>query len=109
MFLWSLLFVIPGIVADYSYSMTDYILAEHPDMTASEAIAASKAMMAGNKWRLFCLNMSFIGWALLSIFTLGIGILWLNPYQNVSVAAFYREISGTEKNYSEGFEDAIPV
>ena len=108
-FLWSLLFVIPGIVANYSYSMTDYILAEHPEMTASEAIAASKEMMKGNKWRLFCLRISFIGWAFLCIFTLGIGNLWLNPYQYVSEAAFYREISGTEKNYSEGFEDAIPV
>ena len=96
-FLWSLLLVIPGIIASYSYAMTEYILAEHPEMTASEAIAASKEMMAGNKWRLFELQISFIGWAILCVFTLGIGNLWLNPYTNAATAAFYREISGTEQ------------
>lgn len=108
-FLWSLLFIIPGIVAGYSYRMTDYILAEHPEMTASEALAASKAMMDGNRWRLFCLQMSFIGWAFLCLFTFGIGNLWLDPYKKTSIAAFYREISGTEKISSADFEDGIPV
>ena len=96
-FLWSLLFVIPGIIASYRYAMTDYILAEHPEMSASEAIAASKEMMSGNKGRLFCLHVSFIGWAILCAFTLGIGYLWLNPYENAATAAFYREVSGTEQ------------
>lgn len=96
-FLWSLLLFIPGIIASYSYGMTDYILAEHPEMTASEAIAASKEMMSGNKWRLFCLHVSFIGWAILCAFTLGIGNLWLNPYRNAATAAFYREVSCTEQ------------
>lgn len=96
-FLWSLLLIIPGIIASYSYAMTGYILAEHPEMTAGEAIAASKEMMSGNRWRLFCLHISFIGWALLCALTLGIGSLWLNPYENVAEAAFYREISGTER------------
>ena len=95
-FLWTLLFVIPGIVATYSYAMTGYILAEHPDMTASEAIAASKEMMKGNRWRLFCLHLSFIGWMILVTFTLGIGNLWLTPYRQAAAAAFYREVSGTE-------------
>lgn len=95
-FLWSLLLIIPGIVAGYSYAMTPYILADHPDMTASEAISASKAMMEGNRWRLFCLEVSFIGWSLLSALTLGIGSLWLTPYTSAAKAAFYREISGTE-------------
>ena len=95
--LWSLLFIIPGIIASYSYAMTEYILAEHPEMTANEAISKSKEMMDGNKWRLFCLHFSFIGWAILCVFTLGIGNLWLNPYENAAIAAFYREISGTEK------------
>ena len=90
--LWSLLFVIPGIIAAYSYAMTDYILAENPDMTAREAIAESKRLMKGNKWRLFCLELSFIGWALLSILTLGIGSLWLVPYTQAAYAAFYRDI-----------------
>lgn len=95
--LWSLLFIIPGIIAAYSYSMTGYILADHPDMTADEAIARSKQMMDGNRWRLFCLQISFIGWSLLSsLLTFGIGDLWLTPYRQAASAAFYREISGTE-------------
>lgn len=94
-FLWSLLFIIPGIIAGYSYAMTGYILAEHPELTASEAIERSKRMMTGNRWRLFCLQISFIGWDILSSLTLGIGELWLRPYKQAATAAFYREISGT--------------
>ena len=93
--LWSLLFIIPGIIAAYSYAMTEFILAENPDLTASEAIAQSKEMMYGNRWRLFCLHFSFIGWDILSSLTLGIGNLWLRPYKQAANAAFYREISGT--------------
>lgn len=89
--LWSLLFVIPGIVASYRYAMAPFILAENPDMTASEAIAASKQMMDGHKGELFLLDLSFIGWSILNVFTLGIGSLWLNPYVNAAYAAFYRE------------------
>ena len=95
-FLWSLLFIIPGIIAGYSYAMTNYILAEHPELTASEAIEQSKAMMTGNRWRLFCLQFSFIGWDLLCALTLGIGNLWLRPYKQAAEASFYREVSGTE-------------
>jgi len=96
-FLWSLLFIVPGVMAAYSYAMTGYILAEHPNMSAEEAIALSKQMMAGNRWRLFCLHISFIGWGLLSaILTFGIGDLWLTPYRQAAQAAFYREVSGTE-------------
>lgn len=95
-FLWSLLLVIPGIVASYSYAMTRYILAEHPELTASEAIEQSKQMMSGNRFRLFCLQFSFIGWDLLCVLTMGIGNLWLGPYKQAAEAAFYREISGTE-------------
>ena len=63
--LWTLLFIIPGIIKSFSYAMAPYILAEHPEMTASEAITESRHMMDGNKWRLFCLDFSFIGWNLL--------------------------------------------
>ena len=94
--LWSLLLIIPGIMASYSYAMTDYILAEHPDMTASEAIERSKEMMSGNRFRLFCLEFSYIGWSILCGFTMGIGYLWLRPYKQAAIAAFYREVSGTE-------------
>ena len=94
--LWSLLLIIPGIMASYSYAMTPYILAENPEMSPKEAIARSKEMMYGNRWRLFCLYFSFVGWAFLSMLTFGIGYLWLTPYQQAAVAAFYREVSGTE-------------
>ncbi len=95
-FLWSLLCIIPGIFASYSYAMTSYILADNPDLPASEAIARSKEMMEGNRWRLFCLELSFFGWAMLCAFTCGIGFLWLTPYEQAAKAAFYREVSGTE-------------
>lgn len=96
-FLWSLLFIIPGIIASYSYAMTEYILAENPELTASEAIDRSKQMMEGNRWRLFCLQFSFIGWSFLCSLTFGIGNLWLTPYEQAATAAFYREISGTDR------------
>ena len=115
-FLWSLLFVIPGIYAAYGYAMTPYILQENPEMTANEAIGKSKELMDGNRWRLFCLEISFIGWSLLCVlFTLGIGFLWLSPYMEASFAAFYREIKAEkygreikEEPY-EGFYNSYTV
>ena len=101
--LWSLLLVIPGIIASYNYAMTDYILADQPEMTAHEAIFRSKELMYGNRWRLFCLNVSFIGWDILNMLTLGIGSLWLNPYKQAAQADFYREISGTAIPHFEVF------
>ena len=125
LFLWTLL-VIPGIVKGYSYAMTPYIMAEYPELTANEAITRSREIMDGNKWRLFCLGFSFIGWSLLcslpSLLALGpvismvyraqslaallwlipasipsfIGYLFLRPYQEAAYAAFYRDVSGTE-------------
>lgn len=92
-FLWSLLFIIPGIIAEYSYAMTPFIMAEHPELTASEAITASKELMDGHKGELFVLNLSLLGWTLLCILTLNIGNLWLNPYRNAAYAAFYRELT----------------
>ena len=91
--LWTLLFIIPGIIANFSYSMVHYVMADNPEMGANEAIAESKRLMKGNKWRLFCLCFSFIGWELLAlIFTLGIGMLWVVPYEEAAIAAFYRDI-----------------
>lgn len=91
-FLWSLLFVIPGIIANYRYAMTPYILADNPNMTASEAINYSKYMMDGHKGELFCLHLSFFGWSILSAATLNLGHLALNPYKNAAVTAFYRNL-----------------
>jgi uncharacterized membrane protein len=90
---WSMLFLIPGVIASYSYSMMHFVMAENPDMSANEAIRESKRLMKGNKWRFFCLQLSFIGWELLAIFlTAGIGLLWVVPYQQAAYAAFYRDI-----------------
>ena len=98
-FLWTLLLIVPGIIASYSYAMTGYILAENPDLSPKEAMRKSREIMEGNRWRLFCLQFSFIGWSLLAALTLGIGNLWLNPYMNASYAAFYREISYTAPTF----------
>lgn len=92
-FLWSLLFIIPGIIMSYAYEMTPYILNDHPELGAKEAIDRSRTMMKGHKWELFVLDLSFIGWLILSILTLGIvGIFYVNPYYNSSHAAFYEAL-----------------
>ena len=91
-FLWTLLLIIPGIIAVLSYSMTFYILADDNSIGAMEAIDKSKKMMDGYKWKYFCLGLRFIGWSLLCILTLGIGFLWLLPYMQVSMVKFYDDI-----------------
>ena len=93
-FLWSLLFVIPGIVKSYSYSMTYYILADHPEMSANDAITASRYMMNGHKADLFVLQLSFIGWYFLSIITFGLAMFYAAPYMAVANAKFYDAIKG---------------
>lgn len=90
--LWTLLFIIPGIVKAYSYSMSWYILADTPQMGANAARKRSMELMRGNKWRLFCLHCSFIGWLLLCILTLGILTLWIAPYLQTAQAEFYRDL-----------------
>lgn len=94
-FLWSLLCVVPGIIAGFKYAMVPFILAENPELSANEAIERSKILMHGHKMELFVLKLSFIGWDLLCILTCGIGYIWLTPYINASIAEFYRSISGT--------------
>ncbi len=93
-FLWSLLLFVPGIIAAYRYAMAPYIMAQNPDVGIREAVNRSKEMMQGRKWKYFCLQLSFIGWSILCVFTLGIGALWLSPYMNAAAAAFYLDISG---------------
>lgn len=92
--LWACLFIVPGIVMSYAYSMSVYILNDNPDMTPMQAIKASKEMMRGHKWDLFVLDLTFIGWLLLSILTAGILLLFVQPYMNAAHAEFYREIKG---------------
>ena len=96
--LWCLLFVIPGIIMSYAYAMTPYIMNDRPDLDASDCIHESRVMMKGYKWKLFCLDLSFIGWALLCILTLGIGFLWLQPYIEASHAKFYEELKARRSN-----------
>ncbi len=92
--LWTLLLIVPGIIAYYRYSMTWYILNDHPELTVMQAIQRSKEMMAGNKMDLFSLQISFIGWAILALFTMGIGFIPLNAYYNGAKVHFYEELSG---------------
>ncbi len=89
---WTLLFIIPGIIASYNYALTDYLLAENPELSPNDALEKSKSLMYGNRFRLFCLQLSFLGWGILCVFTFGIGFLWLNPYMYASISAFYRDI-----------------
>lgn len=93
--LWSLLLIIPGIIAALSYSMSFYILYDNPQMTSMEALRASKEMMRGYKGKLFLLYLSFIGWALLCVLTLGIGYLWLAPYIQTATANFYDNLKNS--------------
>ena len=90
--LWTLLLIIPGIVKAYSYAMTSYILYDNPELQGNAAIEKSMRMMRGHKLELFLLHLSFIGWALLCILTLGIGLFWLVPYVQASQAAFYEDV-----------------
>lgn len=90
--LWTLLFIIPGIIKAYSYSMSFYILAENPEMTALEALNESKRIMQGHKMELFVLELSFILWDLLYIVTFGIAGIWIMPYMQLTITNFYHSI-----------------
>ncbi len=92
--LWTLLLIVPGLVALYRYSMATYLMAENPALGIREAVNMSKQMMQGQKGRLFCLDLSFAGWWLLTLFTLGLGSVFLTPYHQAARAAFYMELSG---------------
>lgn len=94
--LWSLLLIVPGIVAALRYSMSMYILHDNPELTGMAALRRSAEMMEGYKGRLFGLYLSFIGWAILCIFTLGIGYLWLIPYIKVTEANFYEKLKAEQ-------------
>lgn len=92
---YTMIFIFPGIIAAYDYAMVPFIQAEHPEYSAKKCMEKSKNMMFTNRWDLFCLEMSFIGWAMLAGLTFGIGNLWLDPYVNTSRAIFYRNLLKT--------------
>ena len=93
-FLWSLLFLIPGIVKTYSYSMSYYLAIDHPDWDWNQCITESRRIMNGNKWKLFVLDLSFIGWYIVGMLACGIGVLWVYPYNEAARAEFYQELTG---------------
>ncbi|MEY8349148.1 DUF975 family protein [Bacillus cereus] len=91
--LWTMLFIIPGIVKLFSYTMTFFILNDHPEFSMNRAITESRRIMKGYKREYFLICLSFIGWFILSIVTFGIGFLWLIPYFYTTKAAFYEKVS----------------
>lgn len=100
--LWSLLLLIPGIVKSYSYSMTEFLMKDNPDLKYDEAITASSQLMQGHKMQLFLLDLSMIGWVILSCLTLGIGLLFLTPYNQTAHAAFYEDLAASQGQDVEG-------
>lgn len=90
--LWTLLLIVPGIIKSISYSQTFFVLKDNPELKNNAAIERSMAMMEGHKMEYFCLILSFIGWLLLGILTLGIGLLWVNPYIATATAHFYEYV-----------------
>ncbi len=91
-FLWTLLFIIPGIIKGYAYSMAFYIKHDHPEYDWKQCIDESQRYMKGYKWQLFCLDFSFIGWIFLGALCCGIGTLWVTPYMEASRANFYENL-----------------
>ena len=87
--LWSLLFIIPGIIKSYEYCMAEYIIAENPDIDAKRALQLSKAMTDGEKWHIFGMQLSFIGWYLLGCLCCGVGVLFVEPYYQATMAELY--------------------
>lgn len=103
--LWSMLFVVPGIIKSYEYRMIPYLLADNPNMSYKEAFAMSKEMMDGNKWKAFVLDLSFIGWQLLSVLTLGLlSIFYVNPYKFATNAALYEALKSGRSNDMDNVE-----
>ena len=100
--LWSFLFIIPGIVKSYEYLMVPYILAENPGMDRKEAFLISKQMMMGQKWNVFVLDMSFLGWRILEAITFGIvGVFYVEPYYQATMAELYA--ANRAMAYQNGF------
>ncbi|WP_055669664.1 DUF975 family protein [Desnuesiella massiliensis] len=94
-FLWTLLLIIPGIIAMMRYSMSFYIMHDNPHFTALEALDRSKEMMEGELGRLFMLWLSFLGWFILGLISLGIGFIWITPYYKATLTAFYEDLKAT--------------
>lgn len=103
--LWTFLFIIPGIIKSYSYALVYYVKADHPEYGWRECLDESEAMMRGNRWRLFTLQLSFIGWNLVGALCCGIGALWVNPYMEAATAVFYDELAAERYGRSTTFTE----
>lgn len=111
-FLWTLLFIIPGIVKSYAYAMTYYIQHDHPEMSGRQAIDASQKMMYGHKADLFFLDLSFIGWYILVILTFGVLSIYVWPYHQAARCAFYEQLlkeQGEEENEDVPTAETVEV
>ena len=86
------LLIVPGIIMAFAYAMVPFILHDHPELSVTDTLQMSRVMMTGHKWELFLLYLSFIGWAILCIFTLFIGYLWLDPYMQMTTVKFYEQL-----------------
>jgi uncharacterized membrane protein len=95
-FLWSLLFFIPGIIKFYSYSMSLYIVADNPQIAATEAITQSRQMMDGHKMELFMLHFSYILWYLLGAITFGLALIYITPFVKAAELEFYLELKNNQ-------------
>jgi len=104
-FLWSLLLFIPGIIKAYAYSQVYFIIQENPEMSPMDAITESRKMMSGNKFKLFALDFSFIGWFILGALAFGVGILFVIPYHQMARANFYDQLRARPK--TELFEEPV--
>lgn len=99
-----ILLVIPGIILCFAYALVPFVLYDNPELSATEVLQKSRMMMKGHKWELFFLYLSFIGWAILCIFTLFIGYLWLAPYMQMTEVKFYEMIRAEFEGETEEYE-----
>lgn len=96
-------------IKSYSYQLVYYILFDNPDKDAKEIVEESENLMNGNRWRLFCLELSFIGWMILASFTFGIGMLWLVPYMAIAQIVFYEVLIGKDSSKEEVTVEEAPA
>ena len=104
-FAWALLLIIPGIIKAYSYSLTYYVMVDNPEMDFSDAMSESRRLMDGHKLEMFVLDLSFIGWILLGLVTLGLAFIFITPYMSMAQAEFYRELI-QDRNRTEETDDS---
>lgn len=96
-----ILLVVPGIILCFAYAMVPYVLRDNPELSCTETLAKSREMMKGHKWELFVLYLSFIGWAILCVFTFFIGFLWLTPYMQMTETKFYEKLRAEYEGFGE--------